>query len=108
MIINILIVVICLISAGIFNSEMDTIKFFPERAWFKSDFWLRNLWGVNWFRKTFGFFTLDGWHLCKGAMIYSLLFPHAYLISGSILLSFLITIPLMMVLGAIFELSYNN
>lgn len=108
MIINTLIVVVCLILAGLFNSEMDTIKFVPNRAWFKSDFWLRNLWDVKWFRKTFGFFTLDGWHLCKGLMIYSLLYPHSYLISGSVLLSILITIPLMMVLGAVFELSYYN
>ncbi len=108
MIINILIVAVCLVIAAIFNSEMDTIKFAPERAWSKSEFWLRNLWQVGWFRKTFGFFTLDGWHLCKGGMIYSLLYPHAFLISGSVLFSILITIPLMMVLGAVFELSYNN
>ena len=108
MIINILIVVICLFIAAIFNSEMDTIKFVPKRAWFKSNFWLRNLWQVSWFRKTFGFFTLDGWHLCKGVMIYSLLYPHAYLITGEVFLSFLIAVPLMMVLGAAFELSYNN
>ena len=108
MIIDILIVVLCLVIAGLFNSEMDTIKFRPAQAWFQTEFWLRNLWQVNWFRKTFGSFTLDGWHLCKGMMLYSLLFPHSYLISGSVLLSFLLTIPLMMILGAVFEISYNN
>ena len=108
MITNILIVAICLISAGIFNSEMDTIKFRPEKAWSQSEFWLRNLWEVKWFRKTFGFFTLDGWHLCKGAMIYSFLFPAAFLITGNIFWAVLLDIPLMMFQGAIFELSYNN
>lgn len=113
MILNILIVALSLVLAGLFNSEMDTIEFRPHQAWFSKHpaiqkFWLRKLWKVNWFRKTFLFFTLDGWHLCKGVQIYSLLYPSAYLIVNDIALSFLIAIPLMMFLGAIFELSYNN
>lgn len=107
MITNIIIVGICLILAGIFNSEMDTIKFKPTKAWFQTHFWLRNLYLVGWFRKTFGFFTLDGWHLCKGLMIYSLLYPAAYLITGNIFWAMLLDIPLMMFLGGIFELSYE-
>lgn len=108
MLLNFSIVFICLILAGLFNSEMDTIKFTPRKAWFQSEFWLRNLWETSWLRKTFGFFTLDGWHLCKGLMIYFLLYPHAYLLSGNIFLSFFTAIPLMMITGAVFEISYEN
>lgn len=105
--IEITIVGISLIVAGIFNGEMDTIKFHSKDAWFQSDFWLRNLWEVGIFRKTFGFMSLDGWHFCKGIQIYSLLFPASYLTCGNIFWAFLLDVPLMMFLGAWFELSYN-
>lgn len=105
--IEFIIIGISLIIAGIFNGEMDTIRYTPEEAWFQSNFWLRNLWKTGIFRKTFGFMTLDGWHFCKGIMIYSMLYPAAFLLTGNIIWALLIDIPLMMFLGIWFELSYN-
>lgn len=110
--VKIFIVAISLVLAGIFNSEMDTLSFNPTKSWAKKfpfikNFWLRRLQTKSQFRKTILFFTLDGWHLCKGLQIYSLIYPSSFLLIGNIGLSFLVTIPLMMFLGAIFELSYK-
>lgn len=112
MIFDIIISLICLAVSGFFNGEMDTIKFKPQRAWFQNDWYIKavNKKNVSWFRNTFLFFTLDGWHLIKCFRVAFFVVPVAIMINDlygqSVLTFILFEILLIMWQGIFFELSY--
>jgi hypothetical protein len=63
--------------AALFNSEMDTIRYAPSKAWFDG-WWIASNWQQSWLQKYIFGFTVDGWHLCKMIMLSSFMAMFIY------------------------------
>ena len=104
-----LIISALLISAALFNSQMDIIQFNPSRAWY-GGWWIASNWQQSWIQKYLLGWTVDGWHLCKILYLTSLLGMIGYMITltkkQKWYLAFIYTIALLIAWGLLFEVFY--
>lgn len=115
MIIVVALIIVFLSCAAVFNSEMDTIRYRPKMAWFKTKWWLElNTTATGWVRKDLLSFMLDGWHFCKSVTIFMLCsavtVPFAALvhINHGMTLSIIIIITMPLTLYVIFGIVFNQ
>lgn len=105
-----LIISALLVSAALFNSQMDIIQFNPSRAWF-GGWWIASNWQQSWWQKYLLGWTVDGWHLCKVLFLTSLLGMVSYTITlikkKKWYLTFIYTLILLIAWGLMFEVFYN-
>ena len=94
----------------LFDSQMDTIKFEPQNAWLKTNWYLRNNWQTkNWLLKVPLSFLNDGWHFIKGLRIATIDIITAILVQQYLHINFvLIVVGLYAIHGIIFQTFYGR
>lgn len=99
------------IIAAIMNSEMDTILFRNNDAWFNSHWWRKYNLAKNWWTKVPFSFLADGWHFCKAVQEYSYAFIFSLMVVSVYdifwLWAYLIAIPIYTLRGIIWEIFYK-
>lgn len=102
-------IVITYCLSELFDSQMDTIKFRPNKAWFRSNWYLRNNWQTkNWFLKVPLSFLNDGWHFIKMLRLVTIDIITAILLQQYLHTNIvLLVLALYIVHGCIFETFYG-
>lgn len=107
----ILLSIISFIISAIFNAEMDVISFKPDKAWFKG-WWVNKDYKFSFWLKVPFSFLENGWHFCKGVVVFTFLVPFSALICVHHDLGYwhliIINIVLYAIHGIIFEIIYKR
>ncbi len=98
----------------LFDSQMDTIKFEPQNAWFQNKWYLKADMKItkskiiNWVMKVPLSFLCNGWHFLKGLRIITIDIITAILIQQDIHINFiLIVLGLYVVHGIVWQTFYG-
>ena len=106
---RLIVYLLLIVIAALFNGEMDTIQFAPMRAWFDG-WWIEQNWQQSWWQKYLLPFTVDGWHFCKAVYMISLYSVIADSLRVSLRLEWfwtgIIFSGVMLVHGLVFNLTY--
>lgn len=101
-------IIALIIIIGIFNSQMDVIKFKPHKSWFQSEFWLGigkfNPAKRSWLLKHPLSMFSDGWHVCKFVVRLSESYALSMFTNYN---PFLEVIVIYILIGVCFEIFYN-
>ena len=107
-----IVMAICIIMSGVFNSQMDTLEFRPQSAWSQGKWWQDKSSKFPWLIKGPFSFVQNGWHFCKAVDVFCMCIPFGIL--TAILFSifwtwgFLIAIGFYIVKGSFWQIEYGN